>query len=145
MSAIDKNRLISFVKITVLIFLMGKNHKCPGYCQHPFDTCQWIVLRVSLRYAAHCWFNAGQLCTTLAQHLSNTDRTHDSSTPASTAITGRLSNVASMLIQRVWRWPNNNPVFCIHRLLCGNFLQGWQFYPPWPERPLPRYIGPIVK
>ena len=77
-------------------------------------TTTWIVLRVSLQYtrcrpthplsvqwwarvAAHCWFNAGQLCTTLPQHYSNIDRTHDSSTPASTAITGRLTNVASML------------------------------------------------
>ena len=73
-----------------------------------------------------CWFNAGQSCRTLAQHHSNTDRTHDSSSPASTATTGRLSNVASMLIQRVWQWPSNNPASCIHRLLCGN-CYGWQF------------------
>ena len=31
MNAIDKNRLISFVKITVLVFFMSKNPKCPGY------------------------------------------------------------------------------------------------------------------
>ena len=30
MSAIDKNRLITFVKITVLVF-MGKNSKCRRY------------------------------------------------------------------------------------------------------------------
>ena len=65
------------------------------------------------RVAAHCCFNAGQLCTTLGQQHSNTDRTHDSSTPASTVITRRLTNVASMLIQRVLRWPNNNPEFGI--------------------------------
>ena len=105
------------------------------------DTCQWIVLRVSLRYtrcrpthpisvqwwarvAAYCWFNAGQLCTTLALHHSNTDWTHDPSAPASTAMTGRLTNVASMLIQRVWRWPNNNTAFCIHRLLRSNCYIG---------------------
>ena len=99
------------------------------------------MLRVSLRYtrcrptqpisvqwwtrvAAHCWFIAVQLCTTLAQHHSNTDRTQDSSTPASTAITGRLSNVASMLIQRVLQCPDNNPAFCIYRLLCGNCYRG---------------------
>ena len=81
------------------------------------------------RVAAHCLFNAGQLCTTLAQHHSNTDRTHDSSTPASTAIIGRLTNVASMLIQRVWRWPSNNPALCIHRLLCGNCYWGDNFIP----------------
>ena len=104
------------------------------------------MLRVSLRYtrcrpthtisvqwwarvAAHFWFNAGQLCTTLDQHQSNTDRTHDSSTPVSTAITGRLTNVASMLIQRVWRWPNNNTAFCIHMLLCGNCSRGDNLIP----------------
>ena len=60
-----------------------------GAGQRPFDTCQWIVLRVSLRYtrcrpthtipvqcwasvAAHCWFNADKLSTTLVQHCSNT-------------------------------------------------------------------------
>ena len=106
--------------------------------------CQFIVMRVSLRHtryrhthpnsvqwwarvAAHRWFDAGQLCTTLAQHHSNTDWTHDSSTPASTAITGRLTNVASLLIQRAWRWPNNNPAFCIHWLLCGNCYRGDNF------------------
>ena len=96
------------------------------------------MLRVSLRYTdvglptqflfiAHCWFNTGQLCTTLAQHHSNTNQTHNSSTPASTAITGRLTNGASMLIQRVWRWPNNNPACCIHWLLCGNCYRGDNF------------------
>ena len=121
-------------------------HSIAGSGQHPLDTCQWIVLCMYLRYtrcrtthpilvqwwarvAAHCWFNAGQLCTTLAQHHSNTDRTHDSPTPASTAITERLTNVALMLIQRVWRWPNNNPAFCIHRLLCGNCYRGDNFTP----------------
>ena len=37
----------------------------------------------------------------LNQHYSNTDPTHVSSTLASTATTGRLTNAASMLIQRV--------------------------------------------
>ena len=81
------------------------------------------------RVEGHCWFNAGQLCTTLAQHHSNTDRTPDSSTPPSTAITERLTNVASMLSQRVRRWPNNNPAFCIHRLLCGNCYRGDNLFP----------------
>ena len=57
----------------------------------PFDTWQWIVLRVSIRYTrcrpthpisvqwwarveAHCWFNAGRLCAkpTRLQHWPNT-------------------------------------------------------------------------
>ena len=100
-----------------------------------------IYVQCSARVAAHCWFNAGQSCTTLAQH--HTDGTHDSSTPASTATTGRLTNVASMLIQRVCRWPNNNPAFCIHRLLCGNcYIRGDNFIPGGQKD---HYIGPIVK
>ena len=124
---------------------LGKNissifiHSTPiaGSGQHPLDT--WIVLHMSLRYtrcrpfhpisvqwwarvAAHCWFNAGQLCTKLSQHHSNTDQTHDSSTPASTAINRQLTNVASMLIQRVWRWPNS-------LLLCRNCYRGDNLIP----------------
>ena len=81
------------------------------------------------RVVANCWFNAGQLCTTLAQHHSNSDRTHDFSTPESTAITRRLTNVSSMLIQRVCRWPKNNPAHCIHRLLGGDCYRGDNFIP----------------
>ena len=90
---------------------------------HPISVQKWA------RVAAHCCFNAGQLCTTLALHHPNTDQMHDSSTPASTEITRRLTNVASMLIQRVWRWPNNNPAFCIHRLLRGNYYRGDNLIP----------------
>ena len=79
--------------------------------------------------AARCWFYAGQSCTTLAQHYSNTDGTHYSSTPASTSTTGRLTNVASMFIQCVRQWPNNNPAFCIHRLLCSICYRGDKFIP----------------
>ena len=85
---------------------------------HPISVPWWA------RVATHCWLNAGQLCTTLAQHHSNPDRAHDSSTPASTAITGQLTNDASMLIQRVWLWSNNNP-----RLLCSNCYRGDNFNP----------------
>ena len=35
---------------------------------HPISVQWWA------RVAAHCWFNVGQLCTTLAQHHSNTER-----------------------------------------------------------------------
>ena len=90
---------------------------------HPISVQWWV------RVAAHCWFNDGQLCTTLAQHTSNTDRTHNSSTPASTEITGRLTNVASMLFKRVWWWPNNNSAFCMHRLLCDNCYRGDNLIP----------------
>ena len=98
-----------------------------GSGQHPFDTCQWIVLRLSTIYTM--WANfclmVGQSRSSLLVQCqsivydagstpdSNTDRTHNSSTPASTAITGRLTNVASMMIQCVWQWPNKNPAFCI--------------------------------
>ena len=44
-------------------------------------------------------------------------------------VTGRLTNVASILIQRVWRWPSSNPALCIHRLLCGNCYRGDNFIP----------------
>ena len=51
--------------------------------------------------AADCWINTGRSSTTLAQCDSNTGLARHTSTPASTATTGRLTNVASMLIQRV--------------------------------------------
>ena len=57
----------------------------PGSGQHPFDTCQWIVLRVSLRYT-RCrpthpifvqwwargfdWNNVGPASQTVAQHYT---------------------------------------------------------------------------
>ena len=130
-------REVSYISSTFIL-----STTIAGSGQHPIDICQWIVLRVSLRYTdvyrlpiqfllngrpesqpivvsmpVFCvrrWLNT----------TPNTDRTHDSSAPASTAITGRLTNVASMLIQRVWQLPNNNPAFCIHRLLRGNCYMG---------------------
>ena len=97
-----------------------------------------IPLQCWDRVTAHCWFNVGQSSTPLAQYYSNTGPAHHDSrgptnactprkwskklsttvtskqnkfdvTPASTAPIERLTNVASMLIQRVWRRPNNNP------------------------------------
>ena len=89
---------------------------------------------------------------TLAQHYSNTDQTHDSSAPASTAATGWLTNVASMLIQRVWRWPNNNPAFCIHRPTLRHSTEAIAIRvtisSPVARKAttqITQYIGPIVK
>ena len=73
-----------------------------------------ILVQCWASVAAHSsFFNTGPSSTTLAQRYSNTSPARHTSTPASTATAGRLTNVASMLIQRVWRWLNNNPTFCI--------------------------------
>ena len=71
------------------------------------------------------------IVSTLAQHHSNTDRTHDSSTPVYSNhwTANRCCFNVDPTTFRVWRWPNNNPAFCIHRLLCGNCYRGDNFIP----------------
>ena len=75
---------------------------------HPIPDQCWASV------AAHCWFNTSQSFTTLAQRYSNTGPARHTSTPASTTTTGRLTNVALMVIQRVFRWPNNTPIHSVY-------------------------------
>ena len=89
-----------------------------------------------------CWASVAS-STTLIQRYTN------STTTASTATTGRLTNVAS-LSKHVCRWPDNNPTFCIHTLphrTAAIALCGWRFYRCLKKGNYPNntYIGPIVK
>ena len=88
-----------------LKYIMYSFHHYRRCWQHSVNTCirctlyrgcrptHQIAVQCWASVAAQCWFNADRSCTTLAQHYSNTDPTHDSSTPASTATTGWLTNV----------------------------------------------------
>ena len=59
---------------------------------------------------------------------------------------------ASMFIQRVWRWPNNNPAFCKHwptlRHITAAIVTRVTISTPVARKAtthITRYIGPIVK
>ena len=86
------------------------------------------MLRVSLRYtrcspthpisvqcwasvAAHCWFNAHVLSTTLAQHHSNTGYAVYLVAAPHAASTCHIPNTVSMMNQRLRRWPGINTAF----------------------------------
>ena len=91
-----------------------------GSGQHSFDTCQRIVLRMSLRYtrcrptlpisvqccarvAAHCWFNAGQCAMSiLPSSLDNLDNPD------------KLTWVWPSTLQTVNRWRHNEYSWCSH-------------------------------
>ena len=78
---------------------------------HPISLQWWA------RVAAHCWFNAGQFCTTLAQHHST-----------SVCSNHRTANQCCVNVDPTClTMVQQQPAFCIHRLLCGNCYRGNKF------------------
>ena len=103
-----------------------------GAGQHSFNTCLWCTSyrRCSTLIAAHCWFNAGQSSTTLAQHQSIT---------GSVVYFAQTRGIQPMLFQC---WPtvfDAGPSLKQHWVIAPCFLTAalcsWRFNIPAPETP----------